>query len=117
VPVPGEIELVFRGGPSVTYTDPLQPERAQSRSELLLEMQARWSLLGGIGLEYQGSAVPALTPLDHGRLEQDLGLAVPVGSAGKFRVGAKHRWDATTDTPRSSWVDGMQLYVGVELSR
>ena len=43
VPLGGEFQL--RGGPSMTYTDPLRPERAQEHSELLVEVQGRLPLL------------------------------------------------------------------------
>jgi hypothetical protein len=106
-------ELVVRGGPSVTYTDPLRPDHVQEKSEWLLEVQARWPLLASVGLEYQGTAAPALTPLEHDRLTNDVRLAVPVGSGGKFRVGAKCRWDDGPETKPPP--DAMQLYLGLEL--
>jgi hypothetical protein len=111
-PVEGA-EFVLRGGPSLTYTDPLRPERTQEKSEWLVEVQARWPLFGPVGLEYQGTAAPALTPLDHDWLTQDVRLAVPVGAAGKFRVGARSRWDDTGNAKPSP--DAMQLYLGLEL--
>jgi len=108
-----EGEVVLRSGPSVTYTDPLQ--RVREKSEWLLEVQARYPLLAGVGLEYQGSAAPALTPLDRDWINQDLHLAVPVGPGGKLQLGAKHRWEnSTTQKPLS---DGMQFYLGFEWVR
>jgi hypothetical protein len=106
-------EFVLRGGPSLTYTDPLRPERTQEKSEWLVEVQARWPLFGPVGLEYQGAAAPALTPLDHDWLSHDLRLAVPVGAAGKFRVGARGRWDDSGNAKPPP--DAMQLYLGLEL--
>jgi hypothetical protein len=108
-------EFTVRGGPSVTYTDPLRPDRVQERSEVLLEVQARWPLLGKIGLEYQGKAAPALTPLDHDWLDQDVGLAAALGPGSKVRVGARRHWENVADPKPSP--DNMQLYFGLELSR
>jgi len=111
-PVEGA-ELTLRGGPSLTYTDPLRPERTQEKSEWLVEVQARWPLFGPVGLEYQGTASPALTPLDHDWLSHDVRLAVPVGAAGKFKVGAKTRWDDAVNAKPAP--DATQLYLGLEL--
>lgn len=107
-------ELVLRGGPSVTYTDPLRPDRTRERSEWLVEVQAHWPILGKIGLEYQGTAAPALSPLDHDWINHDLGFAAPLGAAGKVRLGARHHWENVAD-PKST-LDGMQLYFGLELA-
>jgi hypothetical protein len=115
VPVAGLAEIVVRGGPGVSWTDPLRPERTLVNSDWLFEVQARCPLVFGAGLEYQASAVPALTPQMQDQLNQDLRVAFPVGSNGKVRVGAKHKW-ASTSTPQP-WTDGMQLYLGLELAR
>jgi hypothetical protein len=113
IPVPFGIEVQLRGGPAVKYSDPLAPGGTGEHSELFVEVQCRCPLPGQLGLEYQGSAVPALTPLERDRINQDLGLALPVGDGGKLRLGAKHQWESTP-TPKP-WRDGMQLYVGFEL--
>src|SRR5207249_2355664 len=99
LPLGSEGEIVLSGGPSVTYTDPLRPERLREKSGWLLEVQARWPILAGIGLEYQGTASPALTPLERDRILHDLRLAVPLGLGGKLRLGARHQWESTL-TPR-----------------
>jgi hypothetical protein len=114
VPVPFGIEVQLRGGRSLTYNDPLGSDHGE-RSKVFVELQCRCPLPGQLGLEYQGSAVPALTPAERDRINQDLGLALPVGDAGKLRLGAKHQWESVPTTTRSSWLDGMQLYVGFEL--
>jgi hypothetical protein len=112
-PVKGA-EFTLRSGPSLTYTDPLRPDYTKEKSEWLVEVQARWPLLGPVGIEYQGTASPALTPLDHDWLSHDLHLAAPVGSDGKLRLGAKCRWDDSgTNKPPP---DAMQLYLGFELN-
>jgi hypothetical protein len=115
VPLGQDAEFLVRSGPSVTYTDPLRPIQVREQSQWLLEVQARYPLLWGIGLEYQGTAIPALSPQERDRLNQDLRLAFPVGSNGKLRLGARHKWEnAPTPQPLS---DGMQVYLGLELTR
>jgi hypothetical protein len=104
-----------RSGPRVAYTDPLRPDRTSSRSDWLLEVQARLPLLARVGLEYQGTAAPALTPLDHDWINQDLHLAIPVGAAGKFQLGAKHKWQDSAGSRTGT--DSTQVYLGLELSR
>jgi hypothetical protein len=108
-------DFQVRGGPRVAYTDPLRPERTSARSDWLLEVQARLPLLARVGLEYQGTAAPALTPLDHDWINQDVHLAIPVGAAGKFQFGAKHKWQDTAGSRTGT--DTTQVYVGLELSR
>jgi hypothetical protein len=115
LPVGSLAECTFRSGPGVSYTDPLHPLRTQGRSDWLLEFQARWPLLFGIGLEYQGSALPSLSPLQQDQLNQDVRLAMPLGSAGKLKVGAKRQWTGVFDQ-RAAWTDNTQLYLGLELT-
>jgi hypothetical protein len=110
----GSAELELRSGPSLTCTDPMRQDRAQARSEWLLEVQARWPLLASVGLEYQGVASPALTPLDKDRISHDLRLAIPVGPAGKFSIGARQKLEAA-DAPRSVWSEAREVYLGLEL--
>jgi hypothetical protein len=118
LPVGSLAELTLRSGPGVSYSDPLHPLHTQGRSDWLVEVQARWPLLFGIGLEYQGSAMPALTPLQQDMVNQDLRLAFPLGAGGKLKVGAKQQWAGLFDqrTP-TTVLDNMQLYLGLELSR
>lgn len=115
-PLPGG-ELQLRGGPFVSYAeDPLRPERApRERNEMLIELQYRHALVGPLGVEYVGSAVPTLDPLERFRLRQDLGFAVPLLPGGYFRFGAR---SATQDliVPRGP-LDGLQLYLGVGIRR
>jgi hypothetical protein len=106
-------EVVLRSGPSVTCSDPMRFDR--TKSEWLVEVQARWPLLASINLEYQGTASPALTPVDHDRINQDLGLALPLGTGGKLRLGARHQWENSL-TPKPT-ADSMQLYLGFEWVR
>jgi hypothetical protein len=111
-------EIVLTGGSLLNHqADPLQPNRlAQEKSQLVLELQARYSLLGALKLEYQGAAMPALDPLDHNRVQQDVHFALPLGQGGDLQLGAKHQWEGVTGPPRP-WTDGMQLYLGVGLKR
>jgi hypothetical protein len=114
LPLGAGAEVQVRGGPGVTYTDPLRPERAREHADWTLEVQARWPLLARLGLEYQGTAAPALSPLEQDRINQDLHLGLQVGEASKVQVGARHRWQ-NTDEPQP-WSQGMQLYLGLELA-
>ncbi len=107
--------LTLRSGPAVTYIDALRPDRVRERAEWVLEVEARWPLIAGIGLEYQGTALPALNPLDRDRVSQDLRLALPMGSGGKFKLGAKRQWENAADSRVLN--DSTQLYLGLELSR
>jgi hypothetical protein len=112
--VPGA-QVQLRGGQALSFTDPLRPEPVKSHPELFFEVQARCALPWNMGLEYQGSAIPGFNLLEHDRLNQDLHLAVPLGRAGLFRLGAKHQWQ-NGDQPKPL-LDGMQLYLGLELGR
>jgi hypothetical protein len=110
-------EIVVRSGPSLSYSDPLRPDRSREDSKWLFEVQGRWPLLARIGLEYQGSVSPALSPLDRNSIKHDVRLAVPVGDNGQFRFGAKQTWQATgTDTSRP-WSTETEVYFGLELKR
>ncbi len=115
VSVPLLSEFVLRGGPGVSCTDPPRPDRTLAHSDWQFDLQARCPLMFGAGLEYQASALPAMTAQAQDQLNQDLRVAFPVSSAGKLKVGARHKWASTPD-PRP-WTDGMQLYLGLELAR
>ncbi len=108
-------ELQLRSGPGISYTDPLRPERMRERSDWLVEVQARCPLMFGIGLEYQGTALPSLTPLVQDEISHDLRIAFPLGPGGKFKLGARQQWTGTMDTRQ--WSDTTQLYLGLELAR
>jgi hypothetical protein len=111
-------EIVLSGGSVTNYTDdPLQPRRLPvEKSQLIVELQANYSLLGALKLEYQGQAMPALDPLDRNRIQQDFRFAVPLGNGSDLRLGAKHQWDDSPGPPRP-WTDSMQLYLGLGLKR
>lgn len=115
LPAPPRAELQLRGGRAVSITDPMRAAPASEHAEVFVEVLGKYALPWRLGLEYQASAVPALTPLEHDKVSQDVRVAVPLGSAGKLRVGAKRQWQ-NLDGPRP-WTEGMELYVGVELGR
>jgi hypothetical protein len=108
--------LELRGGPAVKYNDALRPDKTHDQASVLLEVKATMPLSSTLGLEYLGEALPALTPIDRPRLNQDLGFAIPV-SGGKLKLGAKHRWDYLQTDTRPSWTTNMEVYVGVEIGR
>jgi hypothetical protein len=105
--------LTLRSGPSVSYTDALRPDRVRERGEWVLEVEGRLPLVAGIGLEFHGAALPALNPLDHDRITQDLRLAFPMGPTGKLTLGAKRLWEAGTDPGAAT--ESRQLYLGLEI--
>lgn len=115
VPVGSGSMLELRGGPTIKYNDALRPDRTREQASVLLEVQAKYPLLGGIGLEYSGAALPAMTALDRPKLNQSLGLAIPV-SGGKLKLGAKHHWEQQFQGTTPG-VTNMELFVGVEIGR
>jgi hypothetical protein len=114
LPVQAGFELLLSCGPEVTYTD--TPDRLQDRSPLplqtrllRLDVQCRWRLLRQVGLECQGSVCPALNPGEQDAFHQDLHLAFPLTSGGRFNLGAKYSWDRSPDVklgPESGQVYG-----------
>src|SRR5262249_7807126 len=100
--------LELRGGPALKYNDALRPEKAKDQASVLLEVQAKWPITGGIGIEYVGAALPALTPTERPKLDQDLGLAIPV-SGGKLKLGAKHHWEQLQDSKAGTATTNMEL--------
>jgi Protein of unknown function, DUF481 len=108
-------ELQVRGGPSLTYDDPLRPVRMKEQSEVFLELQCKCPLPGKVNLEYQSSAIPALNVTERDRLKQDLHLAFPLGTLGKLNLGAKHSWESTPASRTGT--EGMEYYIGIDLKR
>jgi hypothetical protein len=111
----GEVSL--KGGSQVNYfQDPLRPDHSQSdKSRLLFGLECQYAIVGPLKLEYSGSAVPAMSPLESNRISQDIRLMLPLGNNGHFRIGAKRYWDsqpAYRATP-----DANQIYLGVGLTR
>jgi hypothetical protein len=103
-------EVMFRTGPTLTWQGPRRPDRPQDRKPVFVEMEGHWPLLGIAGIEYVGSAFPALDPAEHDRLQQDLRLVVPLRPDWQLRIGAKHSWDNITETQPSP--TSLQFYVG-----
>jgi hypothetical protein len=112
----GGAEVELRGGPGVSYTDPLRPLYTREQASWQVEVQARCPLVFGLGLEYQGTAVPGLGPQERDQVSQDLHLAIPVGGQGKVQVGAKHLWQGGAPSSQP-WSEGTQLYLGLQLTR
>src|SRR5262249_22018451 len=106
-------EVLLRSGPALSGTDPSRVDRAWADSQLFLEMQCRWQLLGWAGLEYQGAASQARTHTEQGRLDQDLGIAFPLGKAGQLRVGTKYSWEGAPEP--KPWTDGLRFQLGSSL--
>ena len=115
VPYSGK-EFELRGGPSIKVADALGQEPNRDATQFLLEVQCRTPLLGPLGFEYDGAALPAMTPFDRPELKQDFGLALPVqNGGGKFKVGAKQKWQGTGDSKLRAGL--MELYIGLEINR
>ncbi len=104
-------ELQFRSGPVVNISDVYNPVRAQEKSQLSVELQAKLALFGPLQLQYSGEALPALIQTDRHQVLQDLKLAVPFGNNREFHFGAKYRWE---DLSASPWHDRTQLYMGLK---
>src|SRR5438270_3999885 len=104
LPVWAGTALELRGGPAVKYNDALRPG-PPNQASVLLEVKATMPPTSSLGLEYLGEALPALTPVEHPHLNQDLGLAIPV-SGGKLKLGAKQRWDYL-QTNAQPWTSSM----------
>jgi hypothetical protein len=115
-PIPGA-EILVRGGSRMSYqADPLRPDRLPvARQDLLLELQCGYEVVGPLKLEYQGTAQPALDPLERNKVQQDLRFAIPLGADGHLHIGARHQWDDASVA--RSWADGMQLYLGIGFKR
>jgi hypothetical protein len=109
----GDIQL--RGGRAISYADTLRPEDAHEHTDVFIELQGQWSLLGPVKLEYSGTALPARTPLEHDRVNQDVRLAFPLRKTSSLRVGAKHNWEGGQTTPKP-WTEATEVYLGLSLS-
>lgn len=104
----GEVQL--RAGPTWSCSDPLRPDTSLTYSDLLLELQYRRPLPGALQLEYRGSTLPG----ENERLQQDLGLRIPIRPDGHLKLGARHQPDPLD---AASWRDDLQLYLGLGLKR
>ncbi len=109
--------LEVRGGPAVKYNDALKLEKGRDPGQMQWEVKAKAPLIGPLGLEYLGEALPALTPEERTQLKSDVFVFLPVsGGAGKIKLGAKHRWESGQQEARST-SNLMQLYLGLEIGR
>jgi hypothetical protein len=91
----------------LTCSDPLRLLHLHEDSQLFVEMQCRWQLLGPASLEFLGSAVPALTPTERDHLEHGVRVVLPLGKAGELRVGAKQSWETAPDP--FPWTNHLQF--------
>lgn len=109
----GEVQV--RSGPAWSCSDPLRPMQMRDRAEWQMELQARCPLIWGAGIELQGQALPALSPLDRDKFNQDIHLALPICNGGKLNFGAKRSWEAINGQPILS-SDTSQIYMGIQLT-
>lgn len=114
----GDCQL--RGGPTLTCTDSLLQTGFDNKSEWWVELQCQWPVPlpvpWPVKLEYQGSAMPTLNAPVPERVAQDVRMAFPLGDSGQLKLGAKHNWEYSPDQVKS-WLEQMQLYVGLTLKR
>jgi hypothetical protein len=118
--IPGTAELQIRGGPELSSLGPPQPGRGPEHSPfpvqphwLRLDALGRWALVKGVGLEYQGTACPALDPGKRDRISQDLRVVVPAGRGGQLHFGAKYSWEGSDESKLG--MESSQLYGGLRL--
>ena len=118
LPVTEKHAIEVRGGPTLKYNDAMKIEKGKDTGTMLWEVKAKAPLLlGPVGLEYLGEAQPAITPDARTQLQQDVNLFLPFNDgAGKFKIGAKHRWEPGTQEARSV-SNLMQIYFGIEIGR
>jgi hypothetical protein len=120
LPAPKDAELWLRCGSQFSAKGSQGPDHAPDpwalpfSSQLLrLEVEGRWSFLGPLRLEWQGAASPAVTALEHDRLEHDLRLVCPLGEIGQLQMGTKHLWENKSES--KPWSESGQLYGGFRL--
>jgi hypothetical protein len=106
--------MQVRSGTTLSWSGLPAPGRVLEDSQLMVEVQYRWRLVEWAGLEYQGTAFPALHPLEHNRVNQDLGIVFPLGPIGQFRLGTHHSW---MHAPQGSqpWREGLRFQLGSTL--
>jgi hypothetical protein len=111
-------DLLFRLGPELTYDGAVKPsERSGLPVQprwLRVDLHARWSVLGPVGVEWQGAACPGVADGERDRLIQDVRAVVPLGKAGQFQLGAKRIWENTAE-PKNPWAEMTQFYTGFKI--
>jgi hypothetical protein len=110
LPLPAIGEVLLRTGPNVTWPGPHHTDQPQDHSPLFVELEGHLPLLGVAGLEYVGSAFPALSTSERDRLQQDVRLVVPLTPDWQFRIGAKHTWESMPESQPAT--TSLQLYLG-----
>jgi hypothetical protein len=111
-------DLLFRCGPELTYDGAVKPaDRSVVPVQprwLRLDLQARWSVLGPLGVEWQGAASPGVADGERDRLIQDVRAVLPLGKNGQFQLGAKRIWENTAE-PKNPWAEMTQFYTGFKI--
>jgi hypothetical protein len=111
-------DLLFRLGPELTYDGAIKPNEHSALPVqprwLRVDLHARWSVLGPLGVEWQSAACPGVGDGERDRLIQDVRAVVPLGKAGQFQLGAKRIWENTAE-PKNPWAEMTQFYTGFKL--
>jgi hypothetical protein len=114
LPENGELQLCC--GPEFIYGDAVRGDHAALlfQSQLVrLEVLYRWTLLGEVNLECQGSASPAFLARDREWIDHEVRVVLPVGRGGQLRLGAKHSLESSGDLRQGA--ESVQLYGGLRL--
>jgi hypothetical protein len=111
-------DLLLRCGPELTYDGVIKPtDRSALPVQprwLRLDLHAHWSVLGPLGVEWQGAASPGVGDGERDRLIQDFRAVLPLGKSGQFQLGAKRIWENTAE-PKNPWAEMTQFYTGFKL--
>lgn len=108
-------EVQVRGGPLVRYAD--SDGNPEEEARLALELTARAPIVGGLKLEYAGTALPAMSTAIREQLRQDVRLALHLSETSQFHVGTQYSWQDTGEADLTPWTDRMQLYFGMQWKR
>ena len=120
VSIPSAADFLIRCGPELSSVGSPQPGWAPEHSPfpfqphwLRLEALGRWPVGNGVGLEYQGTACPALDQRKRDQISQDLRFVVPVSRGGQLHFGAKYSWEGSDESKLGT--ESSQLYGGLQL--
>jgi hypothetical protein len=114
----GQSELQLRYGTIFNADGTTGQTRFIEKTQPAVELLARMPLLGPWSIEYTGSALAGLTPLDRDQLRQELRLAVPLGRGDdEFEFGARYRWEVVPAAMATPWTDRAQLFMGIKFRR
>jgi hypothetical protein len=113
LPSGGEIQL--RHIRSMTNYDPDDFNLIREQARSSFEISLRWKLPGDLSLQYTDETISAQQAMERDTRKQDLRLAFPLSGSGQFHIGARyHSPDSAVPT---TWVERMQLYLGVQWKR